>query len=126
MSSRRNASIYILTGLLIVVGILIFAFKDSLLTYLSARVFGENSTSAEVPLKASAASVISLDILEDSNFKNLENHVKYFDFNYVGKPAANSATGATVQPPVWRPVYLGNATPFLVEVKAAATSTSVK
>ncbi len=126
MSSRRNASIYILTGLLIVVGILIFAFKDALLSYLSVRVFGENSTTEEAPLKASAASVISLDILEDKNFQNLENNVKYFDFNNVGKPAANSAAGATAQPPVWRPVYLGNATPFLVEVKAVATSTSVK
>lgn len=126
MSSRRNASIYILVGLLLIVGILIFAFKDRLLSYVSVRVFGEAPTGVEAPLKASAASVINLQILENNRFRQLENKVLYFDFNTVGKPVVNPDYSGKIPAPSWQPVYLGNANPFLVPVKAAPDSEEVK
>lgn len=114
MSSRRSASIYILIGTLLVVGILIFAFKDRLLSYLSARVFGAEQTAGETALHASAASVINLEILDNKNFEKLSDNVIYFDFNQVGKPVPNNTN---LQAPAWQAVYLGNANPFLVKEK---------
>ncbi len=121
MSSRRSASIYILTGLLLIVGILLFVFKGQILSYLSGRVFGTEATVDGVTVKASAASVIKLDILEKPQFKKLSDHVLYFDFNRVGKPVAK-VTGTKVQLPSWQPVYLGNANPFLIKTETAAAS----
>ncbi len=114
MSSRRSASIYILIATLLIVGILIFAFKDRLLSYLSARVFGAEQTTGETALRASAASVINLEILDNKNFEQLSDNVIYFDFNQVGKPVPNSTN---LQAPAWQAVYLGNANPFLVKAK---------
>jgi hypothetical protein len=115
MSSRRSASIYILIACLLIVGILIFAFKDRLLSFVSERVFGVNSDLQDVSLEASAASVINLQVLAKEDFANLKNNVLYFDFNRVGKPLPSTVSGA--QAPAWQPVYLGNANPFLTPKK---------
>lgn len=114
MSFRRSASIYILVGTLLIVGILIFAFKERLLSYLSVRVFGEEQTAGESVLRASASSIINLEILDNKNFEKLSDNVVYFDFNQVGKPVLSRPN---LQAPAWQAVYLGNANPFLVKDK---------
>jgi len=117
MTSKRNSSIYLLVGLLIIVGILIFVFKNNLLSYLSVQVFGANKNSQEAPLQASAGSVIDLGILENRQFKGLSDQVLYFDFNYVGKAVVNKNAAPGTSIPSWLPVYLGNANPFFVPVE---------
>lgn len=118
MSSKRSASIYILTGLLIAVGILIFAFREKLLSYLSFKVFGNIAASQEVALTASPSSLIDVKILENPSFQALKDRVLYFDFDKVGKPVLNQDANANLQAPVWQAVYLGNANPFPVKKKA--------
>lgn len=120
MHFRRSSSIYLLIGLLIIVGVLIFSLKSSLLSYLSMQVFGTNETGQETPLQASAASVINLQILENKQFMDLSDHVSYFDFNYVGKPVVKNNAQVGIDVPVWSPVYLGNANPFFVPVEQPA------
>lgn len=117
MSSKRNSSIYLLVGLLIIVGILIFVFKHSLLSYLSIQVFGDNEGKQEISLQASSDNVVDLDILENQQFKVLEDQVLYFDFNYVGKAVVNKDVASGVSVPSWTPVYLGNANPFFIPVE---------
>lgn len=117
MSSKRNSSIYLLVGLLIIAGILIFAFKNNLLSYLSMQVFGANENNQEIPLEASASSIINVDILENQKFKDLSDHVLYFDFNYVGRAVINKNAPAGAKAPSWAPVYLGNSNPFFVPVE---------
>lgn len=117
MHFRRSSSIYLLISLLIIVGILIFVLKSSLLSYLSVKVFGANETGSELTLQASAASVINLQILENKQFERISDHVLYFDFNYVGKPVVNKNAPAGTKAPAWSPVYLGNSNPFFVPVE---------
>lgn len=112
MSSARNSSIYILTAVLLLVGIIIFAFKGRLLAYMSNEVFGEENTGVETVLQPSVASLVDVKILTDPAFNRLADTVLYFDFNNVGKPMP--ASGATAPPPAWQAVYLGNNNPFLV------------
>lgn len=119
MSSNRSASIYILTGLLIVVGILIFAFKDNLLSYLSVKVFGNTFDAQESALTASPNSLIDLKILDNQAFKALSNRVLYFDFDKVGKPVLNQEANPNLQAPLWQAVYLGNSHPFQVNKKTS-------
>ncbi|MDX9779269.1 MAG: hypothetical protein RBT30_03460 [Patescibacteria group bacterium] len=110
MSSKHNSSIYILISLLLVVGILIFVFRSSLLSYLSNQVFGEAQMISERDLKPSANSVIELNLLEKEAFNNLDDKVLYFDFNIIGKPVANNETNTNL--PTWKAVYRGNYNPF--------------
>jgi len=117
MSSKRNSSIYLFIGLLIIAGIFIFIFKDNLLSYLSIQVFGENEIKQEVPLQASADSLVNVEILDNQAFKTLNNQVLYFDFNYVGKAVINKNAPTGTKAPAWEPVYLGNANPFFVPVE---------
>jgi len=119
MSSRRSSSIYILIGLLLAAGILIFAFKESLLAYLSAKVFGEDNATQEVTLEASPSSLMEIKILENQVFNHLSNRVLYFNFDKVGKPVLNQELGANLQAPLWQAVYLGNSNPFPVKKKDA-------
>lgn len=112
MSSARNSSIYILTASLLLVGIVIFAFKGRLLAYMSNEVFGEESAGPETVLQPSAAGLVDVKILTDPAFNRLADSVLFFDFNNVGKPMPK--TGGTAQPPAWQAVYLGNNNPFLV------------
>jgi len=127
MNSFRHASVYILTIILLIAGILVFAFKGKLLAYMSSQVFGDGTNLQEKTLQASVNGLIDTEIFKDSAFKGLEDKVQYFDFNYVGKPVTNTAAGATSQPPVWQAVYLGNHSPFLTVVeKPAAGGKKVK
>lgn len=120
MNFRRSSSIYLLIGLLIIVGVLIFALKGNLLSYLSVQVFGAHETGQEAPLQASAASIINLQILDNKQFADLSDHVLYFNFNYVGKPVLNKNASTGTNLPSWSPVYLGNANPFFVPVEQPA------
>lgn len=122
MHFRRSSSIYLLIGLFIIVGVLIFIFKSSLLSYLSVQVFGANETGQEAPLQASAANVIDLQILDNKQFTDLSDHVSYFDFNYVGKPVVKKNAQAGTKVPTWSPVYLGNANPFFVPAEQPVES----
>ncbi|MDP3836748.1 MAG: hypothetical protein Q8Q67_01470 [bacterium] len=115
MSSARNSSIYILTAVLLLVGIMIFVFKGKLLAYMSNEVFGEQNTSVETVLQPSAASLVDVKILSEPSFTRLSDAVLFFDFNRVGKPMPG--TGASIQPPAWQAVYLGNNSPFIVVEK---------
>ena len=117
MSKSRSSSIYILTGALIIVGILIFAFRERLLSYLSARVFGAAVDSSETVLNVSEAGNLDIKILNNQTFNNLSDHVLYFDFDKVGKPVLNQAARPNLQAPLWPAVYLGNSHPFPVKEK---------
>ena len=117
MSKSRSSSIYILTGALIIVGILIFAFRERLLSYLSARVFGAAVDSSETVLNVSEAGNLDIKILNNQTFNNLSNHVLYFDFDKVGKPVLNRAANPNLQAPRWPAVYLGNSHLFPVKEK---------
>lgn len=112
MSSKHNSSIYILISLLLVVGILIFVFRSSLLSYLSHQVFGDSQSISERDLKPSANAVIELKLLDKESFNNLDNQVLYFDFNIIGKPVANNVTNTNL--PNWKAVYRGNYNPFFI------------
>jgi len=121
MLFKRNSSIYLLVGLLIIAGILIFSFKNNLLSYLSVQVFGANETGQELSLQASPSSVIDLGILENEQFKGLSDQVLYFDFNHVGKAVVNKNAAPGTSIPSWLPVYLGNANPFFIPVEKTET-----
>lgn len=110
MSSKYNSSIYILISLLLIVGILIFVFRSSLLLYLSQQVFGTEQIISERDLKPSANAVIELNLLDKESFNNLDDKVLYFDFNIIGKPVANNETNTNL--PTWKAVYRGNYNPF--------------
>jgi hypothetical protein len=99
------------------VGILIFVFKNNLLSYLSEQVFGVDETGQELVLEASASSVIDMEILDNQQFKGLSNQVLYFDFNHVGKAVINKNAATGAKAPAWVPVYLGNANPFFIPVE---------
>ncbi|MGE5425832.1 MAG: hypothetical protein ACM3PZ_02055 [Bacillota bacterium] len=120
MTSLRNASIYILTAILLLAGILIFALKGRILGMVSTRVFGNEAIGEERPLQPDAGNLPDIQILADPSFKKLQDSVLYFDFNYVGKPVIDSALGATIQPPAWQPVYLGNNSPFVRPIEKEA------
>ncbi len=109
MSVNRNSSIYILVGLLIIVGILVFVFRANLLTYFSNRVFGPDNLLKEIQLSPSASSNIDIKILERADFKKLSDQVPYFDFNVVGKPVPK---GSNLTTPNWPAAYKGNFNPF--------------
>ncbi|MDD3285682.1 MAG: hypothetical protein PHG95_03565 [Patescibacteria group bacterium] len=117
MSKSRSSSIYILTGVLIIVGILIFAFRERLLSYLSAQVFGTDFGATEMVLDVSAAGNLDIKILDNQAFQTLSNRVLYFDFDKVGKPVLSQAASPNLQAPLWQAVYLGNSHPFPVKEK---------
>ena len=110
MSSKHNSSIYILITLLLIVGILIFVFRSSLLSYFSHQVFGTAQIISERDLKPSANSMLELNLLEKEAFSNLDDKVLYFDFNIIGKPVAKNEVNANL--PTWKAVYRGNYNPF--------------
>lgn len=109
MSANRNSAIYILIGLLIIVGILIFAFRARLLAYVSHQVFGPDNFLTEKPLSPSDSSNIDIKVLNRSDFKDLSYQVPYFDFNVVGKPAPKNPQ---LTSPNWPAAYKGNFNPF--------------
>jgi hypothetical protein len=109
MSVNRNSSIYILVGLLIIVGILIFVFRANLLAYVSDQVFGSDNLLKETTLSPSASANIDIKVLDRSDFKKLSDQVPYFNFNVVGKPVPKNPN---VSGPNWPPAYKGNFNPF--------------
>jgi hypothetical protein len=112
MSVNRNSSIYILVGLLIIVGILIFAFRVNLLNYVSNQVFGSDNLLKDSTLVPSASANIDIKVLERSDFKKLSDKVPYFDFNVVGKPVLKNSN---VTAPNWPVAYKGNFNPFFIK-----------
>lgn len=124
MSPRRNKSIYIFLGALLIIGIAIFVSKNWLLSYLSDQVFGGSQIILVDNAGVSNKKLINLQIFEDKKFQNLNDHVLYFDFNRVGQPVVRAGSG--LQAPKWSPVYLGNANPLLRLEKEAATKETLK
>lgn len=112
MSIRLKSSIYLLLGLLIITGISMFIFREPTLSFLSNRVFGQESTISELDPPASKTANIELKVLEKNEFKVLTNQIQYFDFDVVGKPVAQNA--ANINLPKWTAVYRGNFNPFPV------------
>ena len=111
MSIRRRSSVYLFLAILIIVGIFIFIFRQTSLSYLSHKVFGEGNGFNEMPVKASKNASLDLDLLEKKEFQVLNNQVNYFDFDVVGKPVAQNSLSANL--PKWPKVYRGNFNPFI-------------
>lgn len=117
MSSRYNKGVYILLGIILIVGILVFVFKDRLLSALSTKVFGDTNNSQEVLVKTDDNNLIDITVLDRPNLKQLDNRVLYFDFDQVGKPVLNKTLNPNLQTPAWSAVYLGNSHPFMAKEK---------
>ncbi len=131
MRRQESTTLYIFIGLLILVGLALFLFKDNI----SDLLLNDNTgTQVVTPVKGNTE--LKLDVLKDVRIKALKNYVSVFDYNNLDKSQeailaeANkqgevvisnpdetaTSTGSTKSDLIR--VRVGNSNPFLVN-KAA-------
>lgn len=131
MRQEKSTILYLFVFLLLVVGVLLFVFKDQL-----ASQFLNYGGTDEVEAVQPDNNVLNLDILRDSRVKALKNYISVFDYQNLDKtqdaiiealkvqnevvisnpePTATSSSGTTIQNYIR--VRVGNSNPFSVEKK---------
>jgi hypothetical protein len=128
MRQQESTSLYIFIGLLILVGLILFLFKDNI----SDQLLNYN-TGTQVTTAVKNNTELKLDVLKDARIKALKNYVSIFDYNNLDKSQAAILAEASKQDEVVisNPdetatstksdlirVRVGNSNPFLVK-KAA-------
>lgn len=80
MRQQKSTTLYIFIGLLILVGLALFLFKDAI----SDQLLNDNTgTQVITPVKGNTE--LKLDVLKDVRIKALKNYVSVFDYNNLDK-----------------------------------------
>lgn len=80
MRRQESTTLYIFIGLLILVGLALFLFKDAI----SDQLLNDNTgTQVVTPVKSNTE--LKLDVLKDVRIKALKNYVSVFDYNNLDK-----------------------------------------
>lgn len=89
--------LYILVGLLIVVGLGLFLGREQLLDYLRQESNLEALTAAKSLGAASPRETLDTEILESAKFKALKNNISKFDFdNICSRPGGSEVKVLTI------------------------------
>ncbi len=129
MKTAKSTILYLFVILIIVIGLLLFIFKDSIVS----RFLNYNNNEI-TPAKPSSAG-LNLDILRDSRIKELKNYISVFDYNDLDKSqdavaavmkaqedviisnpeeVGTSTEAIKVVKPTFVRVRVGNSNPFIV------------
>lgn len=98
MSREKYLTLYIFLGLIILIGVLMFVFKDFLATQMSSGV-GLSDEVLSRAVEADANSALNLEVLSDKRFTNLKNQIINFDYDNFGKSGSvNDITITNLRP----------------------------
>lgn len=80
MRQRKSTTLYVFIAFLILVGLVLFLFKDAIFD----QLLNANNTSTIVtPVKSSIE--LKIEILQDARIKALKSYVSVFDYNNLDK-----------------------------------------
>lgn len=98
MSREKYLTLYIFLGLIILIGVLMFVFKDFLATQMSSGV-GLSDEVLSKTVEADANSALNLEVLSDKRFTNLKNQIINFDYDNFGQSGSvNDITITNLRP----------------------------
>lgn len=92
MRQQQSTTLYIFMGLLVLAGLGLFLFKDTI----SDQLLNDNTgTQVVAPVKNNTE--LKLDILKDVRIKALKNYISVFDYNNLDKSQEAILAGASKQ-----------------------------
>jgi hypothetical protein len=126
MRQQRSIILYLFVSVLIVIGVLLFIFKDALVSR-----FLNYSIEGEVVTVKKETNIIKLDVLNDSRIKALKNYTSTFNYssleetqkalmtefnnrNNVIITNPDDADNPVINTETFNQVRVGNSNPFIV------------
>lgn len=108
MSREKYLTLYIFLGLIILVGVLMFVFKNFLAAQISSGV-GLSDEILNRTIEADANSALNLEVLSDKRFTNLKNQIINFDYDNFGQSGSvNDITITNLRPSASEGVATGS------------------
>lgn len=124
MRSAHRYIIYIVVLLILVLGALLFAFRNQAVGFLNDKTGLPEAELNTNIATSSLKNVLDTTVLETPKFESLKNNVKKFDFDSIcGEPVgrvettATSTEGESVTTSAVLSCVLGNGLPFAVPPK---------
>lgn len=88
MSKGKSLILYIFLGLILLLGILMFALRLRFLDFISGGTFDSINEVLTKSVTPNAKEALDLKLLEDKRFTNLRNQVVNFDYDNFGQNTA--------------------------------------
>jgi len=117
MKNSYRLVLYLVVGLIILIGLLAFLFRQAIQDTLHGQIDQPIRPSIE-EIKPTAKEVVDLEILKSANFLKLKNNIIYFNFlDICGRAAAQLTASSSGPAPRPARCLLGNSNPIIGQVK---------